>query len=191
MKLFIFCTYKQKLRSSDILRRPQTYDEISKHLLTLLSYFKWSFCQVIVAFSEYMNFTLGHCRERKSWIRLHKVSDSIVMTSLLLSEIWCKRGKSLQLTRCRIFTQFENYLSRNKFIYIHVNIVSLNGMITRCLLKYGSFKKLFLSEWTSDQLEHFLDISFIKIRFSCNQNIGETLTQCKKGSLQCFDYRRI
>jgi hypothetical protein len=26
-------------------------------------------------------------------------------------------------------------------------------------------------------VEHFLTISFIKIRFSCNQNIGETLTQ--------------
>ena len=25
-----------------------------------------------------------------------------------------------------------------------------------------------------------LPISFIKIRFSCNQNIGETLTRCKK-----------
>ena len=31
-------------------------------------------------------------------------------------------------------------------------------------------------EWTSDQLNIF----FIKSRFSCNQNIGETLTQCKK-----------
>ena len=29
-------------------------------------------------------------------------------------------------------------------------------------------------------VEHFLNIFFIKIRFSCNQNIGETLTQRKK-----------
>ena len=29
-------------------------------------------------------------------------------------------------------------------------------------------------------IEHFLTISFIKIRFSCNQNIGGTLTQLKK-----------
>ena len=29
-------------------------------------------------------------------------------------------------------------------------------------------------------VEHFLDISLIKIRFSCNQNIEETLTQLKK-----------
>ena len=30
-------------------------------------------------------------------------------------------------------------------------------------------------------VELFLNISFIKIRFSCNQNnIGEALTQCKK-----------
>ena len=33
-------------------------------------------------------------------------------------------------------------------------------------------------------VEHFLDISFIKIRFSCDQNIGETLAQCKKVSDQ-------
>ena len=29
-------------------------------------------------------------------------------------------------------------------------------------------------------VEHFMNISFIKIRFYCDQNIGETLTQCKK-----------
>ena len=32
--------------------------------------------------------------------------------------------------------------------------------------------------------EHFLNISFINIRFSCNQNIGETLTQCKNEFFQ-------
>ena len=47
-------------------------------------------------------------------------------------------------------------------------------------VKYGFFKKLFLYEWTSDQLNNSWTFFFIKIRFSCNQNIGETLTQCKK-----------
>ena len=42
--------------------------------------------------------------------------------------------------------------------------------------------------WSFEQV---LDISFFKIRFSCNQNVGETLTQFKKVSLQCFDYRGI
>ena len=59
---------------------------------------------------------------------------------------------------------------------------------TFLVLKHGFFKKLlFLLVWTSDQMS----ISFIKIRFFCNQNIGETLTQCKKVSLQCFYYRTI
>ena len=60
------------------------------------------------------------------------------------------------------------------------------------LLKYGFLKKLFLSEWTSDQLNiswtflsSKLDSPVIKI---C---IGETLTQFKKVPLQYFDYRRI
>ena len=34
-------------------------------------------------------------------------------------------------------------------------------------------------------VEHFLNI---KIRFSCNQNIGETLFYIDWVSLQCFDY---
>ena len=38
-------------------------------------------------------------------------------------------------------------------------------------LKYGFCKKLLHYEWNSGQLP----ISFIKIRFSCNQNIEETL----------------
>ena len=39
-------------------------------------------------------------------------------------------------------------------------------------------------------VEHFLAISFIKIRFSFNQNIGETLTQCKKGESN-FDKKMV
>ena len=37
-------------------------------------------------------------------------------------------------------------------------------------------------------VKHFLNISFIKIRFSCNQNIRETLTQCKQSN---FDERNV
>ena len=29
-----------------------------------------------------------------------------------------------------------------------------------------------------------------KLDFNCNQNIGETLTQCKKMCLECFDYKK-
>ena len=49
-------------------------------------------------------------------------------------------------------------------------------LLPRSLLKYGFCKKLLLYECNSDQLP----ISFIKIRFSCNQKIGETFTQTKK-----------
>ena len=42
-------------------------------------------------------------------------------------------------------------------------------------------------EWNS----RHLPISFIKIRFSCNQNIGETLFYIEWVSLQYFDNRRI
>ena len=40
-------------------------------------------------------------------------------------------------------------------------------------------------------VEHFLTIFFIKIRFSCSQNIGETLFYIEWVSLQCFDIRKI
>ena len=42
------------------------------------------------------------------------------------------------------------------------------------------FRSYFFKNETSEYIiEHLLTIYFIKIRFSCNQNIGETLTQCK------------
>ena len=52
----------------------------------------------------------------------------------------------------------------------------------RRVAKVVFFKKLFLKEWTSDQLP----ISFIQIRFSCNPNIKETFTQCQKGVSPMF-----
>ena len=52
-------------------------------------------------------------------------------------------------------------------------------------LKYGFLRSH--HKWTSDQLS----ISFIKIRFSCRQNIGETLFYIEWVSLQCFDIRKI
>ena len=50
------------------------------------------------------------------------------------------------------------------------------------IAKAGFFKKLFLWKWTSDMLL----ISFIQIRFSCIQNIGETLTQRKESVSPMF-----
>ena len=50
------------------------------------------------------------------------------------------------------------------------------------ILKCQFCKMLLLYKWNSWQLP----ISFIKIRLSCNQNIGEILPQCKKVSSQFF-----
>ena len=37
-------------------------------------------------------------------------------------------------------------------------------------------------------VEYLLDISFIKIRFSCNQNIGDTLFYIEWKYLQLFEF---
>ena len=58
-----------------------------------------------------------------------------------------------------------------------------NFLVPRMIeLACKTFRPIFrpLISWTF--LEHFLNISFIKIRLSCYPNIGETLTQFKKVS---------
>ena len=62
-----FEVYVLSISSGDFIecrslkRRPQTFNEVSKFYLKLLTSIKkvWRFCHICVAFAEYMNFTKG------------------------------------------------------------------------------------------------------------------------------------
>jgi hypothetical protein len=74
-------------------------------------------------------------------------------------------------------TSFWSLLLSKILRFLNVSLKWSNNIgNSNLFLKYGFFKKVFLQDWTSDQL----NISFVKIRFSFYQNIGETLIQFKK-----------
>ena len=66
-----------------------------------------------------------------------------------------------------------------------------NHKLHTLVAKVWIFKEVISLQMNFWSVELFLNFPFIKIRFSCNQNIGETLFHIEWVSLQCFDYRRI
>ena len=93
----------------------------------------------------------------------------------------CGNNKSTLHNGVRYFLEKHSYFHHQYFYVIRRSCTYrlAQFQIVRFLLKCRLCKKLLLSKWNSWQLP----ISFIKIRFSCNQNIGETRTQCKKKCL--------
>ena len=89
--------------------------------------------------------------------------------------VWCRAHAFIINWTRRLMLEL-GYLAKLKLMCQRVCALIIDWTRRLLQLKSRFCKKLLLHKWNSGQLP----ISFIKIRFSCNQNIGETLTQCKK-----------